>query len=55
MLLYYFVAVPCTPSEIEEWWTVGEEHLLDADCQARYTAIRLRVYSSVVRAAGLVK
>lgn len=28
MLLYYFVAVPHTPSEIEEWWTVGEEHLL---------------------------
>ena len=28
MLLYYFVAVPCTPSEIEEWWTVGEEFLI---------------------------
>lgn len=28
MLLYYFVAVPHMPSEIEEGWTVGEEFLL---------------------------
>ena len=28
MLLYYFVAVPRTPSEIEAGWTVGEEFVL---------------------------
>jgi len=28
VLLYYFAAVPRTVAEIEEWWTVGEEHLL---------------------------
>jgi len=44
MLLYYFVAVPCTPSEIEEWRTAGEEHLL---LNLRITGDRLYVLDMV--------